>query len=166
MPDHRRLDERVTNLRLEDVGDYATLISAQYFAYAAIANSLAAPRALVSRRLELAEADLNALGRTIPGRPFRCPDFNHGLGPTYVIAGSHFGAREILSRLAGSPHGDFSRAANLLGDPDLASDWAECLAALHAISPTGIEADDIVRSARLCFEEFETALAEAAAEIK
>lgn len=139
-PDHDRVDAAFSAFRLDEADGYARFLAAQYRAHreaecwlalAAIPCGLRLPE-----RSPLIRADLAALGHDVTGDavPFPQPpssSFAPAAGVLYCLAGSSFGGRVLVQRIAA----DAPRAFLTLPLP--ADYWPRLVAALDGVAARG-----------------------------
>ena len=139
-PDHDRVDAAFSAFRLDEDQGYARFLAAQYLAHREAECWLALaeipPRLRLSDRSPLIAADLAALGRDLPraGLPFPQPpggSFAQAAGVLYCLAGSSFGGRVLVQRIApGAPRA-------FLSFPLPADYWPRLVAVLDGVAAQG-----------------------------
>lgn len=157
---HERLDHVAGGLDLQDRGHYTTFVLGQATAYAELKAMGVSANGLVERRLDLAKQDLDLLGQPFEGAGgLNATDAVgiNDLGALYVIAGSHLGAQQLRKVVACSAEPEVRAALHMLDDKELGQDWRQTVRQLGSMPAQGQEADDIIRSAIICFSVFEGA---------
>ena len=103
----------------------------------------------------LIDADLMALGVNLPVLPIdRSAMHLHPLGLTYVIAGSHFGAKVLRERWRLSHDVSVKAAHHMLNSELMALYWPRFVGLLNATKPDQAETVAIIAAAKACFNGF------------
>jgi len=155
---HLRLDEIAKDLDLAHYADVSIFAVAHHAAYSALDKAFQGDFALTRLRLDKATQDIHALGLPTTGLAIAdIPSAMSELGVTYVIAGSHLGAKVLTKQWSKTRDPRVNAASHLLRDEVLEREWAAVLTTLKSLPATGRGADDVVAGAIACFDLFRAA---------
>tara|TARA_R110002051_G_scaffold209486_1_gene275298 strand:- start:2625 stop:3179 length:555 start_codon:yes stop_codon:yes gene_type:complete len=159
---HARVDAFAARLDLSTPHGMTPFLQANEMAYATCEEHVPGlPLEIVARRALLLQ-DLAALGERPLPAPLPGPaGALDALGVTYVIAGSHLGARVLSRRWRQSDDARVLAAGRFLSDTGLVNVWERVRTRLESLSDQGPQADSVVASARHCFSLFESAFSQA-----
>jgi len=155
---HERTDNVYSRLDLTRREDGVTFLKAHYLAFHQVEARLAKAPELPAfpPRTGLIAADLMSMGVLPPlPRPLPIPDAD-ALGFGYVVAGSHFGARQLFAEWQSTDDRLMRQATRYLSSPDLGTYWRALRDHLGApFDPSAHES--VVHGAVQCFQLFDDA---------
>ena len=155
---HERTDDVYSRLDLTCREDGITFLKAHYLAFHQVEARLADAKELPAfpPRTGLIAADLMSMGVLPPQpRPLLFPDAD-ALGFGYVVAGSHFGARQLLAEWQSTDDSLMRQATRYLSDPGLGDYWQALRAHLEVTFDPAAH-DNVVHGAKQCFVLFDQA---------
>lgn len=157
---HERTDDAYSGVNLGTRDGRITFLTAHHLAFQEVEQQLAVAPDLPAfpARTGLIAADLIALGSLPPKQQQLGPRLRiNPLGFAYVVGGSHFGARHLLSQWNGEDGGEHEGTSRYLSDGALGTYWRALRP--HLAAPFAMRDDSaIVDSAVFCFYLFDRAL--------
>lgn len=160
---HGRVDALYGRLMLAEREGLSRFLTAHYLALAPVEAAIRAranhddiPPALAP----LVRRDLDALGAPVPGAPhFGTLEHADPDGLSYVVAGSHLGARVLRRQWARSEDGAVRGAGQYLSSDAMAAFWPGFVQGLNARQPNRDVVERVVGGAVAAFSVFERAFA-------
>lgn len=160
---HGRVDALYGRLVLADRDGLSQFLTAHYLALKPVEAAIGARAAhddLPPVLAPLVRRDLEALGMPVPGAPeFEMLEHADPDGLSYVVAGSHLGARVLRRQWARSDDGDVRAAGRYLSSDAMAAFWPGFVERLNARPTTLDIAERVVGGAVAAFSVFERAFA-------
>lgn len=155
---HEKLDNALGFLDVSETEGQRLFLKGNAYAFAELIGHSSTARDLLIHRLKLANEDLASFGVSPVEIRFPAGEVPlDELGVSYVVAGSHLGAKVLMRRWNTPTEKKF------LSDGTLPNLWRSVLEALSVIPANGSRADAVVESAKTCFEYFERGFARAQA---
>lgn len=156
---HSALDAKVSELDIATYEGLTVFLAGNAIAHRVLSTFDDVFEGLMSHRLELLHADLEALGEPVPETtvPYVPPTFETAPGFRYVMAGSAMGGRLLARRHAASDDTSVLQAGRFLTDQSLETFWRDVQSELASLPRSEATRNSVEAGAVACFNLFNAA---------